>query len=119
MSEQPKQPKPPKKPRRSRAQKLKLDPKKLWQEIVDDVEKRDVPASVLQQVVVKLIDGTYLSIDIKKLIEEGQDPDEIEELLNEKFHDLDQYIENVDFFVDVDSVVSAVQPETDKVLKDL
>lgn len=115
MSEQPK----PKKPQRSRAKKVVLNDKRRWQDIVNDVDKKEVPVDVLQRIVVKLIDGTDLSIDIKQLLEDGNNPDEIEELLNAKFHDLDQYIENVDFFIDIDSVVKAVQPETDKVLKDL
>lgn len=114
MSEQPKR-----KKQSRKAQKLKLDPKKRWQDIVNDVDKKEVPVDVLQRIVVKLIDGTDLSIDIKQLLDDGQDPDEIEELLNAKFHDLDQYIENVDFFIDIDSVVKTIQPETDKVLKDL
>jgi hypothetical protein len=116
MSEQPKQPK---KPQRSRAKKVVINDKRRWQDIVNDVDKKEVPVDVLQRIVVKLIDGTDLSIDIKQLLEDGNNPDEIEELLNAKFHDLDQYIENVDFFIDIDSVVKAVQPETDKVLKDL
>jgi hypothetical protein len=111
MSEQPKQPK---KPQRSRAKKVVINDKRRWQDIVNDVDKKEVPVDVLQR-----IDGTDLSIDIKQLLEDGNNPDEIEELLNAKFHDLDQYIENVDFFIDIDSVVKAVQPETDKVLKDL
>ena len=114
MSENPQ----PKKPSR-KAKKLALDPKKRWQDIVKNVDKKEVPVSVLQQIVVKLIDGTHLSIDVKQLIDDGNDPDVIEDLLNSKFHDLDEYIENVDFFVDVDRVQETVQPETDKVLKDL
>ena len=115
MSEQPK----PKKPQRSKAKKVVLNDKRRWQDIVNDVDKKEVPVDVLQRIVVKLIDGTDLSIDIKQLLEDGNDPDAIEDLLNAKFHDLDQYIENVDFFIDIDRVVSTVQPETDKVLKDL
>ena len=110
----------PKKPQRNnRAKKLKLDLKKRWQDIVKDVDKKEVPVEVLQQIIVKLVDGTDLRIDIKQLIDDGQDPAEIEELLDAKFHDLDQYIENVDFFIDIDKVVNTVQPETDKALKDL
>lgn len=110
----------PKKPQRNnRAKKLKLDLKKRWQDIVKNVDKKEVPVNVLQQIVVKLVDGTDLRIDIKQLIDDGQDPAEIEELLDAKFHDLDQYIENVDFFIDIDKVVNTVQPETDKALKDL
>jgi hypothetical protein len=115
MSEQPK----PKKPQRSRAKKLNLNKRKSWQDIVKGVDKREVPVGILQSISVQLIDGTNILINVKELIEEGQDPTEIEELLDAKFHDLDQYIENVDFFIDIDKVVDAVQPETDKVLKDL
>lgn len=114
MSEQP-----PKKQPRSKAKKLNLNAKKRWQDIVRDVDKKEVPISVLQQIVVQLIDGTNLSIDIKKLLDEGQDPGDIEQVLDQKFQDLDQYIENVDFFIDLDRVVNTVQPETDKVLKNL
>lgn len=110
---------PPKKPQRSRARKLKIDPKKRWQDIIKDVDKKEVPVDVLQQIIVKLIDGTDLRIDIKQLIDDGNDPGEIEDLLNAKFQDLEEYIENVDYFIDLDRVVNTVQPETDKVLKDL
>lgn len=115
MAEQPK----PKKPQRNRAKKLNLNVKKSWQEIVNDVEKREVPIQILRYITVHLIDGTTLTIDVKQLIDDGQDPEEIETLLDEKFNQLDQYIENVNFFVDIDRVVSTVQPETDKVLKGL
>lgn len=110
---------PPKKSQHNKAKKLNLNIKKGWQDIVRDVDKKEVPIEVLQRIVVKLIDGTDISIDVKKLIAEGNDPLEIEELLNIKFQDLDEYIENVDFFIDIDKVVGAVQPETDKVLKNL
>ena len=111
----------PKKPRRKSTpgKKLNMNVKKRWQDIVRDVDKKEVPVTVLQRIIVKLIDGTDLSIDVKQLLEDGQHPDDIEELLNEKFRDLDEYIENVDFFIDIDKVVGAVQPETDKVLKNL
>lgn len=115
MSEQPK----PKKTQRSKAKKVVLNDKRRWQDIVRDVDKKEVPVDVLQRIIVRLVDGTDLSIDIKQLLDDGNDPDEIEQLLDAKFHDLDQYIENVDFFIDIDRVVSTIQPETDKVLKDL
>lgn len=113
MSEQPKK-------SQRKAKKITLNPAKNWKDIVDSVDnKKEVPVTVLQRIVVRLIDGSDLSIDVKQLIDDGQDPDEIEALLNAKFHDLDQYIENVDFFIDIDRVVNTVQPETDKVLKNL
>ena len=111
----------PKKPRRKATpgKKLNLNIKKRWQDIVRGVDKKEVPVDVLQRIVVKLIDGTDLSIDIKQLLADGQHPDDIEDLLNSKFADLDEFIETVDFFIDIDKVVNTVQPETDKVLKNL
>jgi hypothetical protein len=111
----------PKKPRRKSTpgKKLNLNVKKRWQDIVKGVDKKEVPVDVLQRIIVRLVDGTDLSIDITQLLADGHDPVEIEDLLNEKFRDLDEYIENVDFFIDIDKVVDAVQPETDKVLKNL
>jgi hypothetical protein len=53
------------------------------------------------------------------LISDGQDPDDIESMLDEKFNELDIYIKNVDFFVDIDKVQHEVQPATDKALKGL
>lgn len=114
MSEQPKKP-----PRNTKAKKLNLNKRKSWQDIVNGVDKREVPISVLEHISVQLIDGTNITINIKDLINAGQDPLEIETMLDEKFNELDQYIKNVDFFVDIDKVKDAVQPETDKVLKGL
>lgn len=110
----------PKKPsRNNKAKKLNLNKRKSWQDIVNDVDKKEVPISVLQEIKVQLIDGTSITINIKELTAAGTDPHEIEAMLDEKFNELDQYIRNVDFFVDIDKVVSTVQPETDKVLKGL
>jgi hypothetical protein len=109
----------PRKKQRSKAKKLNLSVKKRWQDIVKDVDKKEVPVEVLQRIVVKLIDGTDLSIDVNLLIREGNDPKDIETMLNAKFEELDSYIENVDFFIDIDSVVNAIQPETDKILKNI
>jgi len=115
MSEQPK------KPQRSQqgSKKITLNNAKRGKDIVEDVDKRQVPISILQNIEVKLVDGTKIDIDVKKLIQEGMDPTEIEEMLDDKFNQLDQYIDNVDFLIDIEKVVTTVQPETDKVLKGL
>jgi hypothetical protein len=107
----------PKKPQRSK--KITLSVSKRWKDIVEGVDKKEVPISILQQIIVKLIDGTNISIDVKKLLADGMPDAEIEDMLDAKFSELDSYIQNVDFLIDIDKVVDAVQPETDKVLKGL
>jgi uncharacterized membrane-anchored protein YjiN (DUF445 family) len=107
----------PKKPQRSK--KITLNVSKRWKDIVEGVDKKEVPISILQQIIVKLIDGTNISIDVKQLLADGMPDAEIEDMLDAKFSELDSYIQNVDFLIDIDKVVDAVQPETDKVLKGL
>lgn len=107
----------PKKPQRSK--KITLNNVKRWKDIVEGVDKKEVPIDILQQIIVKLIDGTNISIDIKKLLLDGMVPGDIETMLDDKFIELDAYIQNVDFLIDIDKVVDTVQPETDKVLKGL
>ena len=108
----------PKKPQRN-SKKITLNVSKRWKDIVEGVDKKEVPISILQQIIVKLIDGTNISIDVKKLLADGMPDAEIEDMLDAKFSELDSYIQNVDFLIDIDKVVDAVQPETDKVLKGL
>ena len=117
MAEQPK----PKKPQRNKSKKITLNSVKSWKEIVESVDdKREVPIEVLQAIDVLLIDGTVISIDIRKLIDDdGMNPEEIELMLDEKFNELDRYIKNVDFMIDIAKVVDTIKPETDKVLKGL
>jgi hypothetical protein len=102
-----------------RSKKISLNTAKRWKDIVNDVDKKEVPIGILQLIEVKLVDGTNISIDITKLIDDGMHPDDIEELLDNKFNELDAYIENVDFLIDIDKVKDTVQPETDKVLRGL
>ena len=78
-----------------------------------------MPINILQQIIVKLIDGTNISIDVKQLLADGMPDSEIEEMLDSKFNELDAYIQNVDFLIDIEKVVDTIQPETDKVLKGL
>ena len=111
-----KQPSPRKKPRRRR---LSVNVRDRWEKIVKGVKKSDVPVSVLESLTVNLIDGTKVKVDIQALVNSGASHDDIETLLNEKLSELDQYIDDVDFYVNVDEVAKVIQPVTDSFLKDL
>lgn len=99
--------------------KLNLNSKTAWKNILKDVDKKEVPIHVLEKLMVYLKDGTIVTVDIKKLLAEGADPDEIEEHVGLRLEELDLYIDNVDFFVDIDLVEKTIQPETDKLLSKL
>jgi hypothetical protein len=99
--------------------KLNLNSKTAWKNILRDVDKKEVPIHVLKKLTVYLKDGTIVTVDIKKLLAEGADSDEIEEHIGLRLEELDLYIDNVDWFVDVDLVEKTIQPETDKLLSKL
>lgn len=113
MSEQPR-----KKPR-SRLKKINISARDQWKKILKDVEKKEIPINLLQSIDVNLIDGTVVNINIKDLLDEGNDPQVIEEMLNVKLKALEQIVLDVDFFVSIEDVVKIVQPMTDDILKDL
>jgi tryptophanase len=107
------------KPKKPRLKRLNITAREKWEKILKDIEKTEVPVTVLESITVNLIDGTQVSVNIKELIAEGNDPDEVEIMLNEKLTELDHIIKDVDFYVSIDDVAKVVQPITDGFLKDL
>jgi len=105
--------------KKRKAEKLHLNIKKKWEGLIKGIDKIEVPVTVLDTVEIALIDGTSIALNIKQLLATGSEAEEIEEWLNDKFDDLDEYIVTVDFFVDIDQVANVVQPETDRLLKNL
>ena len=84
------------------------------------VKEQFASVEVMTDVQEKMAEVQMLKLEHNKvLIESEQQTDEIEGLLDNKFNELDAYIENVDFLIDIAKVVDTVQPETDKVLKGL
>ena len=114
-------PQQPKKPdaRKSKRHKLAISPKEKWKQILREVEKLEAPVSVIQNIKVKLTDGTIVDIDVAELLREGMDPGELEQEINQKLFDLDNIIDDVSFFINIDHVAKTVQPETDNLLKNL
>lgn len=109
----------PKKPRSVKPKKLNINSKAKWKSILKDVDKKEVPIHILEKLIVHLKDGTKVEINVKTILSEGADIEEIEERVNTRLSELEHYIINVDFFVDLELVERTVQPETDKILSKL
>ena len=92
---------------------------KKWEDLVDNVEKTDVPVECIKRLVIKLKDGKRRYLNIATLRKKGYDPLELEQVLNDKLSEYDGNIENIDFFVDVEAVAELVQKETDTILGNL
>ena len=112
-SKPPRQPKP-----RSKAKKVTVSLREKWEQILRLVPKNEVPVEVLQSLTVNLTDGTKVNVDIRELLAEFE-PCEVEDQINSKLRGLDDYIVDVDFFIDIDTVAATIQPVTDKLLRNL
>jgi hypothetical protein len=92
---------------------------KKWEHILEDVEKNKIPIQFLKKLVVKLEGKRQHTINIKTLLKQGLEPDEIEEVVNRKLYELDDEIVGVEFVLNVESIAEIVQPHTDKLLSGL
>ena len=105
--------------RKPKLKRVNVNPKSQWREILKQVDKEDIPVNLLLRIVVNLIDGTRVTIEVKNLLDEIQDPDVLGNIMDAKFRAMESIIQDIDFFVNVDDVVRTVQPITDQILKDL
>jgi cupin superfamily acireductone dioxygenase involved in methionine salvage len=87
-----------------------------WEHIIAGVNKTDVPLECIKKVVVKLRQGRQKTINVHTLLKQGLELPEVETMLTRFFHDHEHDIRDVDFVVDINSVVELIQPETDKLL---
>jgi hypothetical protein len=87
-----------------------------WESIVAEVNKTDVPLECIKKIVFKLTNGRQRTINIHTLIKQGLNLEDLEQIVNRTFGELDTEIKDVEFIVDIKSVAALVQPETDKLL---
>lgn len=105
--------------KKQRVVKLSPDKDRTWESILGEVDKEEVPVEVLQKVDIVLNDGTVVEISMNELLDQGMTYSDIEKALNERMHRMGDLIKNVEFFVDIDKLEAQIQPNTNKLLKDL
>lgn len=90
-----------------------------WEDLVEGVDKKDIPIECIKRVVIRLADGKRRYFNMSALRKQGLNIHECEFALNEKLKQYDPNIEGIDFFVDVEEVAKIVQPETDEILREI
>lgn len=92
---------------------------KKWEHIIEDVEKHKIPVQFIKKLVIKLKNKRQQTINIKKFLDQGLDPDQIEAAVSKKLAGMDDDLQSVEFVLNIESIAQAVQPETDKLLNKL
>ena len=90
-----------------------------WDHIISGVDKTEVPLECINKIVIRLQGGRQKTINLARLRRDGFDLEEIESYLTRNLLELGDLVRDIDFLVDVNAVAQMVQPETDKLLKDL
>ena len=90
-----------------------------WEHIIAEVTKTEVPLECIKKVVIKLHGKKQKTINLAALKRQGLDIEEVELVLSRTLSELGDEVRDIDFVVDVTEVAKIVQPETDKLLKDL
>jgi predicted metal-dependent TIM-barrel fold hydrolase len=87
-----------------------------WEHILEDVEKQKIPVQFIKKIIVKLEGKRQQTINIEKFLSQGLDPEQIEDAVGRKLHELDDQISSVEFVLNVQNIAETVQPETDRLL---
>jgi hypothetical protein len=90
-----------------------------WENLINEVNKTEVPLECIKKVIVKLSGKRQRTINLHTLHRQGLDMEEIEVVLTRTLAELGDDIRDLDFVVDIVAVAEIVQPETDKLLNGL
>lgn len=90
---------------------------KKWEHIIDDVDKQKIPVEFIKKLIIKMTGKKQQTINIKKFLDQGLTPDQIEEAVSRKLTEYDDNILSVEFVLNIESIAETVQPETDKLLR--
>ena len=87
-----------------------------WEHILEDIEKNKIPVEFIKKLIIKLEGKKQQTINIQKLLQQGLDPDQVEDAVSRKLNELEDSIVSVEFILNVQSIAETVQPETDRLL---
>lgn len=90
-----------------------------WEHILADVEKNKIPIEFIKKMVLKLDGKKQHTINVERLLSQGLDAEQIEDVVSRKLHELEELVISIDFILNVQVIAEAVQPETDKLLNKL
>lgn len=90
-----------------------------WENILQDIEKSKVPIFFIKKIILKLNGKRQKTINVEKLILQGLDPTQLENVVSKQLEELSDDIIGVEFNLNVEAIAEMVQPETDRILQKL
>jgi hypothetical protein len=90
-----------------------------WEHLIKEAPKTEVPLECLKKIIIKMYGKRQKTINLDVLRRQGLDIEEIETVLTRTLLELDDQVRDIEFIVDAALVAEIIQPETDKLLKNL
>ena len=90
-----------------------------WEHLIDSVEKTKIPVEFIQKLVLRLNGRRQRTINIRAMLDQGFEGEEIEEAVSRKLEEYDDSMISIEFILDIEGIAATVQPETDKILRNL
>ena len=90
-----------------------------WESIVADVDKEHIPIECVKKVLFRFTGGRQKTINLRRLRDQGADNEQISDILDKFVQEHHATINNIEFILDVRAVAEILQPETDKLLRDI
>jgi hypothetical protein len=92
---------------------------KKWEHILQDVDKNRIPLEFIKKFIIRMENRRQTTINVERLLKQGIDPVDIEDIVSRKLVELDDLVIGIEFTLNVESIAEVVQPETDKLLSKL
>ena len=90
-----------------------------WERLLEGVDKQKVPVEFIKKLVLRLEGKRQKTINIERFLDQGLEPDEIEDAISRQLIKLDDEVIGIEFVLNVKSIADTVQPETDHLLRGL
>lgn len=92
---------------------------KSWEEIINQVDKEHIPIECVKKIVFQIQGGKRKTINLQRLKTQGLIMDDIQVVVDRYVQENSESITNMEFVLDIQAVAEILQPETDKLLKDI
>jgi hypothetical protein len=90
-----------------------------WERLIEGVEKEKIPVEFIKKLVLKLIGKKQKTINVERMLDQGLDPEQVEEVISRQLMELDNAVIGIEFILNVQTIADTVQPETNKLLSNL
>jgi len=90
-----------------------------WERLIEGVEKEKIPVEFIKKLILKLAGKKQKTINVERMLDQGLDPEQVEEVISRQLTELDDAVVGIEFVLNVQTIADTVQPETNKLLSKL